>query len=311
MSVVSTPFPMVRPSVGRLDGWIYRHAMPLLLAPPVIAVLALLVFPVLVLFRYSLYTSVAGGGTVATPTLANYVKFFTDGYYQSSVGVTMGSAVLVTAITLLLGFPVAYAYARTGFGPKWLLLMMILSPFFIEVLVKIYAWLVLLGKAGLVNKVLLAMGVLSRPFDFTQEYVGIVIVMVYTSLPFMILSLVGPLQGIEETLVEAARVCGAPGQRVFWRVVLPLSMPGVVAGCILTFSVGIASFLVPLLIGGPIGQRFLGVIIYQAMNLNQNWSLGAVEALVLLTCSLLIVLGYGRVVRSSRVGVVMNDVMGS
>jgi ABC-type spermidine/putrescine transport system permease subunit I len=84
----------------------------------------------------------------------------------------------------------------------------------------------------------------------------------------------------------------------------------VLAGSILTFSVGIASFLVPLLMGGPVGQRFLGVIIYQAMNLNQNWSLGSVEALVLLGSSLLIVLGYSRLLRSSRVGVVVSDALG-
>jgi putative spermidine/putrescine transport system permease protein len=285
-----------------------RHRPALLLGFPVATVLVLLVVPVLVLFRYSLYTSATGGAT-ATLSLSNWVKFFGDGYYHASVGITLGTAVLVTAISLLLGFPVAYAYARTNAGPKWLLLMAVLSPFYIEVLVKIYAWLVLLGKSGLVNRGLLAIGILNKPFDFNQNLAGIVIVLVYNSLPFMVLSLIGPLQGIEDTVIEAARVCGAPSDRVFWRVVLPLSAPGVVAGSILTFSVGIASFLVPLLVGGPVGQKFLGVIIYQAMNVNQNWSLGAVEAMVLLAASLAVILGYNRVVRASRVGVVINDVM--
>jgi putative spermidine/putrescine transport system permease protein len=208
---------------------------------------------------------------------------------------------------LVLGFPVAYAYARTRLGPKGLLLIAILSPFYIDILVRIYAWMVLLGRNGLVDQALMAIGVLKTPVDFRSGYVGILIILVYVTLPFMILSLIGPLQTIDPSMLEAAQVCGADPLRVLRTVILPLSIPGIVAGCILSFSVGISAFVVPLLVGGKIGQQFLAVVVYGSMNIYQDWGLGAAASTILLVSSLGIVLLYNRIMRSLRIGVVLAD----
>jgi putative spermidine/putrescine transport system permease protein len=284
-----------------------RFRIPLLLALPVAASIGLLVVPLLILLRFSFLLNIPGRGLSDQTTLANYTVFATDDFYRGSIGVTIVTAILVTVICLVLAFPVAYAYARTSFGPKGLLLIAILSPFYIDILVRIYAWMVLLGRNGLVDRALLATGMTRSPTDLRSTYVAIVIILVYVTLPFMILSLIGPLQNIDENLVQAAQVCGASPARVFGSVILPLSIPGVIAGSILSFSVGISAFTVPLLVGGKIGQQFLAVVIYSSMNQFQDWGLGGAASTILLFASLGVVLAYNWIMRSLRIGVVMAD----
>ena len=287
--------------------WKSKRTLSLLLGVPVLATIVLLVIPLLVLLRFSFLVNIPGKGLTNQTTLHNYAVFGTDAFYRGSIWVTLLTAVLVTVVCLVLSFPVAYAYARTRFGPKGLLLIAILSPFYIDILVRIYAWMLLLGRNGPIDKALLALGVLKQPVDFRSGYLGIVIILVYVTLPFMILSLIGPLQGIDDSIVEAAQVCGAEPGRVFGSVILPLSIPGVVAGTILSFSVGISAFVVPLLVGGKIGQQFLAVVVYGSMNIYQDWALGAAASAILLVASMSIVLAYNRIVRSLRVGTVMSE----
>ncbi len=284
-----------------------RFQLPLLLAVPVAASIGLLVIPLLVLVRFSFLLNIPGRGLSDQTTLANYTAFATDDFYRGSIGVTLITAIVVTLICLVLAFPVAYAYARTSFGPKGLLLIAILSPFYIDILVRIYAWMVLLGRNGLVDRLLRATGVFTSPVDLRSSYVGILIILVYVTLPFMILSLIGPLQNIDENLVHAAQICGATPVRVFRTMILPLSIPGVVAGSILSFSVGISAFVVPLLVGGKIGQQFLAVVIYSSMNQFQDWGLGGAAAMILLIASLGVVLAYNWMMRSLRIGVILAD----
>ena len=287
--------------------WERKRTLTLLLGVPVLATIVLLVIPLLVLLRFSFLVNIPGKGLTNQTTFHNYAVFGADEFYRGSISVTILTAVLVTVVCLVLSFPVAYAYARTRFGPKGLLLIAILSPFYIDILVRIYAWMLLLGRNGPVDRVLLALGVLKQPIDFRSGYLGIVIILVYVTLPFMILSLIGPLQGIDDSVVEAAQVCGAEPGRVFGTVILPLSIPGVVAGTILSFSVGISAFVVPLLVGGKIGQQFLAVVVYGSMNIYQDWALGAAASAILLVASMGIVLAYNRIVRSLRVGTVMSE----
>jgi len=286
-----------------------RFSLQLLLGVPVVASILLLVVPLLILLRFSFLLNIPGKGLSDQTTLSNYTVFATDDFFRGSIFVTLVTAVLVTVICLVLAFPVAYAYARTSFGPKGLLLIAILSPFYIDILVRIYAWMVLLGRNGLIDKVLIALGLLKTPVDFRAGYPGIVIILVYVTLPFMILSLIGPLQNIDENVVQAAQVCGAAPFRVFSSIVLPLSVPGIVAGCILSFSVGISAFVVPLLVGGKIGQQFLAVVVYGSMNTFQDWGLGAAASTILLVVSLGTVLVYNWLMKRLRVGVVLSDEM--
>ena len=298
-------------SVRAQPAFTTRFSLPLLLGLPVLASLGLLVVPLIVLLRFSFLVNIPGRGLSDQTTLANYTVFATDAFYRGSIGVTIATALLITAICLVLAFPVAYAYARTSFGPKGLLLIAILSPFYIDILVRIYAWMVLLGRNGLIDQALLAVGLLTSPVDFRSGYPGIVLILVYVTLPFMILSLIGPLQNIDDSLVQAAQVCGATPARVFRSVILPLSIPGVVAGSILSFSVGISAFVVPLLVGGKIGQQFLAVVIYGAMNTFQDWGLGAAASTILLVASLGTVMLYNWLMKSLRIGAVLSEHLGS
>jgi putative spermidine/putrescine transport system permease protein len=200
MSATSLRLRQVTPtekSLAARQSFATRHRLQLFLGLPVAASILLLVVPLIVLLRFSFLLNVPGRGLSNQTTLANYTVFATDEFYRGSIGVTILTALLVTAICLVLSFPVAYAYARTRLGPKGLLLIAILSPFYIDILVRIYAWLVLLGRNGLVSNALLAVGLIKSPVDFRSGYPGILIILVYVTLPFMILSLIGPLQNID------------------------------------------------------------------------------------------------------------------
>ena len=203
MSAVALPAIGEAPVVPK-EPFARRYRVQLLVGAPVAVVLALLVVPLLVLLRFSFLVNIPGKGLTDQTTLHNYAVFATDDFYRSSIGVTILTAILVTAICLVLAFPVAYAYARTSFGPKGLLLIAILSPFYIDILVRIYAWMILLGRQGLIAKALVGLGLMKDAVDLRSGYPGIVIILVYVTLPFMILSLIGPLQTIDQSVVEAA-----------------------------------------------------------------------------------------------------------
>jgi putative spermidine/putrescine transport system permease protein len=226
--------------------------------------------------------SVAGG-------LDGYRRFFGDAYYLSALGVTIGTALLITALTTVASFPVAIACWRAA--PRWraVLTVVLLAPFYANVVVKLFGWMVLL------------------PASLRDGYWAIVIVDVHRAMPFMTLMLAAALARIDGELLESARTCGAGGWRVFRTIVLPLSMPGVFAGCLLVFSLTAASFVVPMLVGGSMGGRFLPVLLYQQITIAHDWRFGAViGVVVLLTSTLAIALGR-RAVRGAALGRVLRE----
>lgn len=284
-----------------------RCRLWLFLGPPLLYLIVILVAPVLVLLQYSFYTHVPGKGIVFIFTFDNYVRFFTDSYYLMGVAITLGTGALITAITLLVAYPVAFFYARSQFHFKGLLLVLLLAPFYVNIIVKIYGWMIILGRSGMVNQLLVASTVLSRPYDFLESYLGIVIILVHVQAPIMVLSLIGPLQNIHDSLINSARVCGARDSAVFRDVILPLSMPGVLSGSVLVFAATVAAFIVPLVVGGRIGFQFLPVMMYQQMNTVQNWAFGATIAVVLLVLSIGLLTLYSIAVKASRLGVIMSE----
>ncbi len=286
---------------------VVRYRLALLLALPVLALVSLLVVPLAILFQYSLYTNVPGKGIIFVLTLDNYVHFFTDSYFLTGAFVTLGSAVVVTLITLVVSYPVAYFYARSRFRFKGLLLIMLLAPFYLNIIVRIYGWMIILGRTGILNNLLVGYGILTKPYDFLESYLGLIIILVYVQSPIMVLSLTGPLQAISESLLEAAGVCGARDLKVFKDVILPLSIPGILSGSVLVFAATVAAFIVPLIVGGKIGFLFLSVMVYEQMNTIQNWAFGSAIAVILLAASVTLVTVYSSLVRRSKIGVVMSE----
>jgi putative spermidine/putrescine transport system permease protein len=258
-----------------------RSAAPALLAAPLAAAAALFVAPLAEMVRQSL----AGG-------LHGYARFFGDTYYLAALAVTIGTALLVTVIAAVVSLPLAMVFREAT--PRWrsILSVVLLAPFYANVVVKLFGWMVLL------------------PASLREGYWAIVVVDVHRALPFMTLLIAASLARIDAELLESARTCGASGWRVFRTIVLPLAMPGVLAGGILVFSLTAASFVVPMLVGGPMGGRFLPVLMYQQITIAHDWRFGAVIGVVALaTSTMAIALGL-RLVRGAAAGRVLREGFG-
>lgn len=216
--------------------------------------------------------------------LGHYARFLGDSYYLSALGITFGTAVLVTLAAIGVSYPLALTYWQAGPRLRAVLTVLLLSPFYANVTVKVFGWMVLM------------------PAWLRDSYWAIVLVDVHRSIPFAVLLLASAMARIDAEVLEAARVCGAGPFSVFRSVVMPLSLPGAVGAGILVFSLTSASFVVPLLVGGPVGSQFLPVLMYQQFTIAQNWGFAAAIAVVLLATATCAVLAANRLLRASALG---------
>ena len=205
--------------------------------------------------------------------------------YYRALRNTLEISVLVTAIALLLGYPLAYLMATTVPRARRVLTVLLLVPFWTSILVRTFAWLVILGSNGLVNRTLLALGLADQPQKLLFNMVGVQVGMVHVLLPFMVFPLYGVMSRIDPNVVRVARSLGAPPRRAFLHVFLPLSFPGLGAGCVLVFLLAIGFYVTPALLGGP-GQITLATMI--DMQVSTFLDFGAAATLGIL---LLIVVG--------------------
>jgi putrescine transport system permease protein len=223
-----------------------------------------------------------------TWTFANYCTLAQGclRIYASSLGL----AALATLLCLLIGYPVAFAIARAPGVWRQLLLFLVMLPFWTSFLIRVYAWIAILQPSGLVNRLLLASGLIETPLPLLYNGFSVTLGLVYSYLPFMILPLYGSLSRLDESLVEAAADLGARPRHVFRDVILPLSLPGVAAGCLLVFIPAVGEFVIPDLLGGP-GTLMIGKMLWQEFFDNIDWPAAAAVAMALvavLTLPLLI-----------------------
>jgi putative spermidine/putrescine transport system permease protein len=188
------------------------------------------------------------------------------------------------------------AYLLAVSRRKHLLLFLIVLPLMMDVLVRAYGWIVLLSRSGLVNRVFVATGMFARPMQFLGTETAVVLELLHEVLPFMILPIAGVLQRIDPALREAAVGLGAAPFTAFLRVTLPLSLPGLLAGTLLTFSLAMSAFVAPLVLGGG-RVPMMSILIQQQMTMLLNWPAGAAQAVVLVALVSLLLLGYARVLR--------------
>src|SRR5947207_11376498 len=203
---------------------------------------------------------------------------------------SLGNAALATLLCLLIGYPVAFAIARTPGVWRNLLLFLLILPFWTSFLIRVYAWIALLQPSGLVNRLLLAAGLVETPVPLLYNGFSVELGLVYSYLPFMILPLYGSLSRLDETLVEAAADLGAPPWRAFLGVILPLTLPGIAAGMLLVFIPAVGEFVIPDLLGGP-DTLMIGKLLWQEFFDNVDWPAAAAVAVALvavLTMPLLI-----------------------
>lgn len=268
----------------RRMSFAWRRAVPLLLAAPLLLfMLAFYALPVLAMLMRS----------VADPawTLSNYAALADDTVFLKVFANTLYTALIVTAGALLSGYPVALALVR---APRWapLILILILLPFWTSVLVRSYAWMVLMGRHGLINEALLAAGLLDRPLRLLNTPLATQIAMIHILLPYMILPIANALRQIDPSLARAASGLGATPWQAFRQVILPLSMPGVAAGVLLVFVLALGFYITPAMVGGP-REITLSMLIAQQVD-QLNWASAATLSAVLLATALAIIAAFHR-----------------
>ena len=258
-----------------------------MIAPASIVVTIGIVLPIVLLFRYSLNQYTPAKMMVDAFTLENYVKFFTDPFYIAVLIRTIRVAALCTAICVVLAFPMAYCLARTRSRFKNLLLMAVILPLFVGNAVRAAGWMVLFGNRGFVNASLMGLGITNAPLQIMYTELAVVIGIIAVNLPFVVLTLQAVLEGIDRAIEEAALGLGAGPWRAFRHVILPLAMPGVIAGTILSFILAMNAYATPVLLGGPTFQM-MGPTVYNQFAGLSNWPFGAALAFVLMTATLLL-----------------------
>lgn len=199
----------------------------------------------------------------------------------------------VTVLSLLIGYPLAYALSRARGLAFSLIIIAIILPYFTSVIVRTYAWMVLLGRNGLINQVLLGLGLVSEPLALMYNRLGVIIGMTYVLLPYMVLTLYAAMRAVDPRLLQAAEGMGASGPAVFLRVFLPLTLHGVIAGCLIVFILAIGFFVTPALMGGP-SDMMIAMLIEREIELTQNWPVAAMMTVVLLVVTLLLYAVYAR-----------------
>ena len=190
-------------------------------------------------------------------------------------------ALVTTLLCLMLGFPMAYGIARASTATRNLLLLLIVLPFWISFLLRVYAWMGLLNNYGVVNNLLIWLGVIDQPLQIMYTDFATAIGLVYSYLPFMILPLYASLERMDLDLVDAAQDLGATRSRAFWDITWPLAKPGTIAGCLLVFIPAMGEYVIPYLLGGP-DSLFIGRVLFDEFYSNRDWPLASAVAIVLL-----------------------------
>ncbi len=273
----------------------------LLVAPAALLYLVLFVAPFGNLTLYSLYDYSRLSGVIKVLTLKNYQRFWLDAFYLSILARTLRVSLIATVATLLVGYPIALYMSRATPRVRGWLTLLILSPLLVSVVVRSFGWLIILGPNGLIDSALKTIGLAGARIMHTET--AIVIGLVNVFLPYLVLSVVASLQAIDPAVPRAAAGLGAGPWQVFWHVTLPLSLPGILAGCLIVFSLGASAFVTPALLGGA-EYKVLSVLIYQQTMILQNWPFAAAIAFGLLLIVVLLVTVQARLLERGRFGVV-------
>jgi putative spermidine/putrescine transport system permease protein len=248
-------------------------------------VLVFLALPLLLLFRFSLNEFVPGRFMVEAFTLKNYAAAVTDPYYRRVLATTVLMAAGVTAICLVVGFPIAQFLARTTVRWKSLLLLAVIMPLFVGNAVRAAGWMVAFGQQGLVNRLLLDLGLIAQPAEIMYTTGAVVAGIVAVNLPFVVLTLSSVIEGINLSAEEASQSLGATPFETWRLVTLPLAMPGVLAAAVLSFILAMNAYATPVLLGGP-SFRMMAPVIADEVLAKNNWPFGATLSFVLMLVTL-------------------------
>lgn len=262
-------------------------AGPVLLLPAILWVVIFLAGPLFLLGQISFHLYVPGTGILEVWQVDNYRRVLTDSLFLRVIGNTMVMGAWVTALCAVLSFPIAIMLVRARGFARAVLYFAIIIPLLTSAVVKTFGWTILLSNRGIVNQALMGAGITETPTKLMYTMTGAVVALTQVLLPFMTLAVAAALENIDPAIYEAARNLGARSLRIFMRITLPLSLPGLVSGCVLVFTLAVSAYVTPRLVGGPT-VKVVSVAIYeQAMTL-LNLPLGSALSFLLLLIVLLL-----------------------
>lgn len=268
----STAHPAARPARRRRDWRSFR-----LLAPALLLLVIFFLLPVLSLLLHSILEPTLG--------LQNYTQLLGSTTYLRVFGNTFLVATVVTVATVAIGFPTAWLLAIAPRKVSSLLFSILLLSMWTNLLARTFAWMVLLQATGPINRTLTALGLIHEPLALVNNLIGVTIGMTYIMLPFLVMPLHATLRSIDPSTLRAAAVCGASRWQAFWRVLVPLAMPGIASGALMVFVMALGYFVTPALLGGP-SYMMLAELIAQLVQSLLNWGLAGAAAFVLLAATL-------------------------
>lgn len=272
-------------AVLRPGGMSARSTALTQMAPLGAIFLLLFTVPMLLLFWVSLWRYDANGFGPTAPTFENYARFLTDPFYLAALGRTVLLGLVTMTVTVIVAYPVAVIMARSGPRVRAVLILLVLLPLLMSVVVRVFGWMVILGDTGVLNKLLAGLGLIDQPLRLMESMTSVVIGLVQVEMAFAVMPIYSALLGIDRHLDEAASTLGArPAQR-FLRIVLPLSLPGVAGAAAVVFSLSVAAFVQPQLLGGS-GFFVMTTLIYQQVTATLNWPFAAALGLILLAVAL-------------------------
>jgi putative spermidine/putrescine transport system permease protein len=263
--------------------------LTLLIVPAIALLIVLFVVPIVWFFVRILAES---GSFSALATQAGGV--LTSHAVVTALITTNWISLMVTAFSLVVGYPIAYFLANSTEWRFALVLFCIIVPYFTSVIVRTYSWMVLLGRNGLINQGLAALGFIDAPLPLLYNKMGILVGMAYVLLPYMVLTLYAAMKTIDPSLMRAARGLGASNAYSFLRIYLPLSLHGIISGSLIVFILAIGFFITPALMGGP-SDVMIAMLIERAVEITLDWTSAALMSLVLLAVTLVLYAIYYRV----------------
>ena len=281
------------------DGGATRRPW-ILLSPALVTLLFLMVIPMAILFAYSFFRYIDIAVDEPAFQFENWRQFFTDSYYHYAIWQTFRISAITTLICMVVGYIPAYYIAHTTFRHKWLLMLLLILPFWVSFIIRTLSWIHILGKEGAINALLLKLGIIDEPLKMLYTEGSVILGMLHFLLPYMVINVYVSLEGIDRNLVAAARTLGCTPWQAFLQVTLPLSVPGLAAGTLLCFVLAAGSYVTPALLGGPDDFLF-GNLIFDAMMEEVNFPLGATLSFVLLVLLGAVVVIYNRFMGLSHI----------
>ena len=279
---------------SRTSNWLLRHGKWLIIGPPMLYLLVFFLIP----FAFALKISFADTAVRVPPftdiltigpdwhihltlSLSNFQYLLTDEIYGVSYLYSIRTAFFSTLVCLALGYPMAYAIARTSKSTQSILLLFIILPFWTSFLLRVYALEGIIRETGLLNSALIWLGIIHKPLQIMHTTLAVYLGIIYSYLPFMVLPLFATLEKLDHSLNEAAADLGSPPWRTFLDVTLPLSVPGIIAGSMLVFIPAVGEFVIPTLLGGP-ANLMIGRILWDEFFGNRDWPVASAVAVAFL-----------------------------